>query len=145
MLQLNPSFTQNSLHSGHWFRHMAVMLRLWWHIDLRARFVTSSWTVSVWSCSWCFRVPLCSLSKPQLFSKVLVNFASMAIGVELACELSEVVFSAFFPSLVAGAALLHSVIVVDNLATSCGADHNLVIYFTKTLATILLHFTSNYY
>lgn len=74
-----------------------------------------------------------------------MNFASMAIGVELACELSEVVFSAFFPSLVAGAALLHSVIVVDNLATSCGADHNLVIYFTKTLATILLHFTSNYY
>lgn len=40
-------------------------------------------------------------------------------------------FFAVFPSLVAGVAFLHSVIVVDNLATSCAADHNLVILLHK--------------
>jgi hypothetical protein len=85
-----------------------------------------------------FMMHLCSLSEPQLFSKVLVNFGSMAMGVEMA-------FSCPFPSLVAGVAFLHSVIVVENLATSCAADHNLVILLHKTLVTILLHFTSNYY
>ena len=40
-------------------------------------------------------------------------------------------FFAVFPSLVAGVAFLHSVIVVDNLATSCAADHTLVILLHK--------------